>query len=154
MNTTKKIQAFTLSELLVVLVISSIVVTLSFLALGNVQKQVRSINQTFEKQQQIIKLERWITMDINTSKARFDQNNKVLECSNAKETAKYRFTESGIIRGTDTLKLVPKKMKLYLDGEEVKSGTVDALEFTFSDTYAQKGFFVFKRKDASYYMNN
>ena len=137
-----------------VLVISSIVVTLSFLALGNVQKQVRSINQTFEKQQQIIKLERWITMDVNTSKTSFDQNKKVLVCSNAKETTQYRFTESGIIRGVDTLKLVPKMMKLYLDGEEVRNGTIDALEFAFSDTYAQKGFFVFKRKDASYYMNN
>ena len=43
----KKIQAFTLGELLVVMVISSIVVTVSFMALGNIQRQVKSVNETF-----------------------------------------------------------------------------------------------------------
>ncbi|MBL4604158.1 MAG: type II secretion system protein, partial [Flavobacteriaceae bacterium] len=49
----KKVHSFTLSELLVVLVISSIAVTISFLALNNVQKQIRNINLVFEKQQKI-----------------------------------------------------------------------------------------------------
>lgn len=153
MKRTKKIHAFTLSELLVVLVISSIVVTLSLLALGSVQKQVRSINLTFEKQQQILKLERWMAMDMNQSIVRFDRKKNVLECVKGKEIINYQFTEKGIIRGKDTLQLIPQNMNLYLDGELVKNEAVDAIEFAFSDTYSQKGFFVSKRKDASYYMN-
>ena len=60
-----KIKAFTLGELLVVLVVSSIAITISFLALENVQKQLKSIQSIFETQQQINHLERSITTDLN-----------------------------------------------------------------------------------------
>ena len=76
LNSKRKIQAFTLGELLVVLVISSIVVTLAFLMLSNVRRQVKSINNTFDTQQKVIKLERLLMLDLNTRNASYDSQKK------------------------------------------------------------------------------
>lgn len=153
MNSKRKIQAFTLGELLVVLVISSIVVTLAFLTLSNVQRQVKSINDTFETQQKVIKLERLLMLDLNTRNASYDSQKKRIVLTRGKDTVSYQFAESTIIREKDTIALSPAKMLFYLDGELVSSGDIDAIECSFSDLYAQKGFFVFKKKDASHYIN-
>lgn len=148
-----KIHAFTLSELLVVLVISSIVVTLSFLALSNVQRQVRAIHLAFEKQQKIVKLERLLSMDLNKREAFYDEGKNTLLFANATDTIVYQFTKDKVYREKDSMDLSCENKQFYLDGNQVVSGAVDALEFSFSDTYSEKGFFVFKRKDASYYIN-
>lgn len=153
MNANKKIHAFTLTELLVVLVISSIVITIAFLGLNHVQRQVRLINQTFEKQQKVIKLERLLNADLNTHKARYDKLRRILFLENQKDTVVYHFLQNQIIRDKDSISLDSQNMFLYLDGEIVSTGNIDAIEFSFSDTYSQKGFFVYKRKDASHYMN-
>jgi len=149
----RKVNAFTLSELLVVLVLSSIVVTLSFLALSNVQKQLRKITQTYEKQQTIGSLERMLNTDLNRYEADFDAKKRILFLKNDKDSISYQFSKKGIVKGTDSIALVPNKVDFFLDGKEVNSGVVDALEFSFSDTFSQDRFFVSKRKDAAYYIN-
>ena len=153
MKTNKKIQAFTLSELLVVLVISSIVVTLSFLALGNVQNQVRTVTKTFEKQQRIIQLERLLAMDFSKSTASFDKQNMVVVFTNSEEVTNYKFASKSIVRVKDTIDLAVEKIEFYLDGNKVTSGKVDAIEILFASTYSQQRFFVYQRKDASFYIN-
>lgn len=142
-----------MGELLVVMVISSIVVTLSFLALENVQRQIRSINQTYEKQQKILKLERLITMDLYEFEGQFDVANNQLVFSNSKNVIQYKLNTDHIIRQKDTIALPMKSKTFYLEGEKVASGQFDALELTFSDTYTQQGFFLYRKHDASYYMN-
>ena len=68
--------SFTLSELLVVLVISSIAITISFLALNSVQKQIQNINVVFEKQQKINNLERAINTDLNRFRGTYNSQKK------------------------------------------------------------------------------
>ena len=68
----KKINAFTLGELLIVMVISSLVISLSFLALNNIQRQMRSVQATFKKQQKILTLERMLTTDLHGGTAYCD----------------------------------------------------------------------------------
>ena len=153
MNRRHKISAFTLGELLYVMVISSIVVTLSFLALDNVQRQIRSINTTFEKQQKILKLERLLTMDLYNMEGSFDVVNNQLVFQNTKEAIGYQFKDSWIVRKEDSLELSVSLKKFYLEGEEVLSGQFDAMQLGFSDTYNQQGFFLYRKHDASYYMN-
>ncbi len=149
----KKVIAFTLSELLVVLVISSIAVTLSFLALNNVQKQLRNINIVFEKQQAINSLERIINRDLNKYQGTYDQKNQQLLFVSFKDSVQYHIKERVILRNSDSINLKAKNIIFYLEGIQVKSGIVDAIEFTFENTYTQNGLFVYKRKDASYYIN-
>jgi prepilin-type N-terminal cleavage/methylation domain-containing protein len=149
----KKVIAFTLSELLVVLVISSIAVTLSFLALNNVQKQIRNINTIFEKQQAMTSLERIMNRDLNQYQGTYNQKNQKLLFVRFQDTVQYHFKEHSIIRNTDSIALKAKNITFYLEGEKVRNGIIDAIEFSFENTYTQNGLFVYKRKDASYYIN-
>jgi len=121
--------------------------------LSNVRKQVKSINDTYETQQKVIKLERLLMLDLNTRNASYDSERKRIVLNRGKDTVGYQLAENTIIREKDTIALSPAKMLFYLDGELVSSGDIDAIECSFSDLYAQKGFFVFKKKDASYYIN-
>jgi competence protein ComGC len=149
----KKVTSFTLSELLVVLVISSIAVTLSFLALRNVQKQIKSINTVFEKQQKMNSLERIINADLNRFTGAYDQKNNQLTFTSLKDTVRYNFKENHLFRNLDSIALKIKKTSFFLDGVEVTNGVIDAIEFSFENTYTQNNLFVYKRKDASHYIN-
>tara|TARA_B100000780_G_C21125721_1_gene456736 strand:+ start:5645 stop:6118 length:474 start_codon:yes stop_codon:yes gene_type:complete len=149
----KKIKAFTLGELLVVLVVSSIAITISFLALENVQKQLKSIQGVFETQQQINHLERSITTDLNRYTAVYNASKNNIVFKDGNKTIQYQIRKDYILRNKDTIALSPKEITCYLNGKQVKNGTIDALEFSFSKTYSQNGFFSYKIKDAAHYMN-
>ncbi len=149
----KKIKAFTLSELLVVIIISSIVVSLSFLALQNVQSQVRNIITTFEKQQEINRLERWLQQDLNQYACEYDEGRKALSLKNSKGEIEYLFGKEIIKRNQDSVVLTVTKLQFYLDGSTVEKGKIDAVEMNFANIYSQRQFFVYKRKDASFYLN-
>lgn len=154
MNSLKKIQAFTLGELLVVMVISSIVVTISFMALGNVQKQVQSIKTAFDRQQKILSFERLLLSDLHAYKAEYLADKKQLIFENSNERVRYELLNDKIIRGIDTVQLPVQQIQLYLEGEKVSSGRFDAIEFSFSDTYNQQGFFIYKQNDGAHYINH
>jgi competence protein ComGC len=61
----KKVTAFTIAEMLVVLVISGIVISLTMLILSLVQKQLSIINTNNEKTTEIQLLERVLWQDFN-----------------------------------------------------------------------------------------
>lgn len=150
----KKVRAFTLSELMVVLVVSSIVVTIAFLALSTVQKQVRNIQLAYEKQQEIQYLERILLADLNTHEGYYDATKDALILMSSKDTLRYYFNKNNIVRKRDTIPLEIASKKMYLNGDEVKSGFVDAVEYYFSNTFYTSSIFAFKVKDAAYYLNN
>ena len=149
----KKLPSFTLSELLVVLVISSLVISLSFLALNNVQKQVRNVTKTFDKQHRVAKLERLLRSDLNRYNGFYNATGSVLQLKNTTDSLSYHFTDSTVVRGKEVIPLQINQIMFFLDGVAVPSGAVDAIEGVFSDTFFQGGFFVYKRKDAAYYIN-
>jgi Na+-transporting NADH:ubiquinone oxidoreductase subunit NqrC len=135
------------------MVISSIVVSLSFLALENVQRQVRSINQTFDRQQKILKLERMLAMDLETYQNTFDKVNNRILFYGKNDTVQYRFLNSKVYRNKDSIELSIQNTVFYLEGNPVTAGKFDALEFQFSDTYNQQGFFLYRRNDAFHFIN-
>ncbi len=151
---TRKIKAFTLSELLVVLVITSIVVSLTFLTLRLVQKQITSIQTNFNDQQEIQFLERALLQDINTYNAYYDSKNDVLKLSHGKDSIHYEFTDNYIVRKKDTFQLKLVDKRFLIDTKEVKTGWIDALQFTFNQSYSTKNIFIYKIKDAAHYMNH
>ena len=149
----KKMKAFTLGELLVVLVVSSIAITISFLALENVQKQLKSIQHVFKTQQQINHLEKSITTDLNRFIAVYHAAKNTLVFKDANKAIQYQIGKEYILRNNDTIVLSVKELTFYLNGKQVANGVVDALEFSFSETYSQGSFFSYKIKDAAHYMN-
>ena len=147
-----KIQAFTLGELLVVMVISSIVVTLSFLALSTIQRQLRAIHATFEGQHTITQLERRLVMDLQESRQSFKRG-EVLVFQGVEDTVKYKLIEKRLVRQSDTLDISLEDIKLFYRGDSIATGTFDALEISFGNTYGERGFFIYKNNDASHFIN-
>ncbi|WP_418637466.1 PulJ/GspJ family protein [Winogradskyella sp.] len=151
---TKKIRAFTLSELLVVLVISSIVIALSFVVLGLVQKQISLIRNGSQKEQEILLLKRVLLKDIQTHNAFFDIKEQNLFCYSDIDTVQYVFESDYILRERDTIKLKVIGAQFLLDHRIVESGWIDAMYLSFDQTFGSKKIFLYKLKDAAHYLNH
>lgn len=149
----KKVKAFTLSELLVVLVISGIVVSITFLALQLVQKQIKEIQVNFRDQQDIQQFERVIVNDLNTRKPLLKKEENQLIFYGANDVITYTFEKDYFIREKDTFKLKIIEKSFFLDNEKVDKGNVDAIHFKFTQSYSAKQLFVYTIKDSEYYMN-
>lgn len=148
----KKIRAFTLTELLVVMVISTIVISLAFLVLTMVQKQVKTIKENLYLKQAIENLDSVLWKDFNES------NNVVLEkefISFEKEldTVIYTLQEKVIIREKDSFFIQTNDKTFFLDGLKVENGFIDALTLEFNNIYNTNKLFVYRKKDASFYLN-
>ena len=154
MSLNKKIPSFTLSEMMVVLVISAIVISLAITTLSLVQQQIRSISNNFEKNTEIRLLKRALIYDFNKYDLKYDSKEKQLICTNPTDTIIYVFNLTHIIRNQDTLQISITKNTVYLDAQPLKEGIVDALKLTFSKEFQNREIFIFKQKDATYYMNN
>lgn len=150
----KKIPSFTLSEMMVVLVISAIVISLAVTSLSFVQKQIKSISYNFEKNTEIRLLKRALVSDFNTYDLKYDSKEKQLICTNPKDTIMYAFQDSYILRNNDTLQISITKNTVYLDAQPMKEGVIDAIKLTLSKEFQNREIFIFKQKDATYYMNN
>ncbi|MCD8406214.1 PulJ/GspJ family protein [Tenacibaculum finnmarkense] len=154
MKLTKKIPAFTLSEMLVVLVVSTIVISLAFVTLTMVQKQVSVIKHNFHIRQESQFLERILWHDFNNYTAKFQQQENKLLLYNSIDSVEYIFNDTFIFRNNDTLHLQIKNKQLFLDGNIVTQGVIDAISLETSVTFNNNKLFVYKTKDASHYLNS
>ena len=149
----KKIKAFTISEMLVVLVISSVVVGLSLTVLNLVQKQVNTINYNNAINTQMQQLERVLTHDFQRCNLSYNREKNELKCISISDTIIYSFKEDLVLRNTDTLKIPIYKIMMYIDGNAVKESAIDAIEIQLSNESSENKLFISKTKDASFYMN-
>ena len=150
----KKVDAFTLSEMLVVLVVASLVISMTFMVLNLVQKQVTSIRKNFSTQQQIQLLERLLQQDFNTYTIRYNQTKDMLELTNEIDTITYIFNDEYVLRQTDTIRVKILNKAVFLDGELITSGFTDAITINTEQLYNTNKIFVYQHKDASHYLNN
>lgn len=150
----KKYNAFTLSEMLIVLVVSSIVIGITFTVLNLIQKQVSGIRNNFSNQQEVQTLERVLWQDFNTYDVYYSLINDALEFTNNKETIIYRFNENYVLRQNDTIKTNIINKSLFLNGKLVTNGYIDAISIVTEKQYTSNKIFAFKQKDANYYLNN
>lgn len=150
---TKKINAFTLTEVMVVLVISSIVISLAFMILSLVQKQMESIHKNINFRSETMFFERVLWHDFNSYSMSYDVKNDVLLGKRALDSISYVFYDEYLIRNSDTI-FVPIQNKLfYIDGAEVVEGGIDAVKFTTSKKVIERDVFIFKDKAADSYIN-
>lgn len=149
----KKFNAFTISEMLVVLVISSIVVGLALTVLNLVQKQLNSISNNYTKNTEIRLLERALVYDFQRYNLFYNNKNNQLMGHSIKDTVLYSFKENFVLRNKDTIKASIYKSTIYLDGNMVKGKAIDAIELQLSKEFSEKKLFISKIKDASFYLN-
>jgi prepilin-type N-terminal cleavage/methylation domain-containing protein len=148
-----KVNAFTLAEMLVVLVVASIVISMGFVVLTMVRKQVFVIQKNYQKKQEVQFFETIFSKDFNTGSAFYHQKENSLTLKNTKDSIQYTFLDKMIVREKDTLKIEISTKKLFLDGKQVKEKTIDAIEIELSSSFANRQLFIQQTKDASYYIN-
>lgn len=147
----KKLEAFTLAEMLVVLVITGILVTMALLVLNLVQKQTKSITSVYNDNTEIHLLERVLWQDVAKGNMQFQKQQ--LLCTSEIDTVSYVFKKDMVIRNTDTLWVSVKGIQIYLDGNTTtKNNVVDAIELELQHQM-NRSIFIYKTKDAAHYMN-
>lgn len=153
MKLTKKINAFTLSEMLVVLVISSIVIATAFLILSMIQQQFRVIQTNMNHKHEIGFFERILWQDFNKHSVKYLKDIDRLILTNHIDSITYSFYKDYVIRETDTLPIQTVQKELFLDGVKVTSGNIDAIKIEILPSLGCKKIFVYTSKDATFYLN-
>jgi len=151
----KKIKAFTLSELMVVLVLTAIVVGLAFSILNLVQKQMLGIQYNYATTTELHKLEQSLWIDFNTyNHIKYNANTNELLFKNEINSIRYIFQKEWVLKNNDTINIAIENKNFYLDGKNVNKGIIDAIELTQLEKSQNTSLFVYNKKDATYYMNN
>ena len=148
-----KISAFTLGEMIVVLIISTIVVGLAFTSLSLIQKQMLSIQTNYDRSMTLNKLETALWLDFNRYNfVEFDNIENELVFSNEIESKTYIFQNEFIIKGKDTFGIKTQYKNLYFQGSATDRGLIDALELETSKEFGNQKLFIFKKNSASAFM--
>ncbi|MCR8667515.1 prepilin-type N-terminal cleavage/methylation domain-containing protein [Aestuariibaculum sp. M13] len=151
----KKINGFTLNELVIVLIITSIVVGLAFSILSIVQRHMSAIQKNIIHHTQLDKLEQRLWMDFNRfSTITYDKDNELLIFINELDTLNYEFLDKHVVIGSDSLQIEIKEVNLFFLGHSVDSGNVDALKLEMTEGFQSQQLFVYKHNDAAIFMNN
>ncbi|MDD7886053.1 prepilin-type N-terminal cleavage/methylation domain-containing protein [Flavivirga sp. 57AJ16] len=154
MNTKHKIEAFTLSEMIIVIIITSIVVGMAFSVLSLVQRHMGSIQSNFNKSTELDKLEQALWIDFNRyAKISYNGMEDKLIFTSEIDTINYKFTKAYIVKGLDTFKLPLQHKTIFFDGQEKQSGFMDAIKLETTKALQSQQLFIYKQNDATQYMN-
>lgn len=149
-----KIQAFTVSEMVVVLILTSIVVGLAFTVLSLVQKHMSGIQNNFMNRAELNKLEQSLWVDFNRySKIKYNDLDEELIFANELDTISYQFYEAYVIKNRDTFHIPLQRKIQFFKGNPIRTGEIDALKIEAAKIMQNQQLFVFKRNDATTYMN-
>lgn len=154
METSSKIKAFTLSELVVVLILTSIVVGMAFSVLNLVQKHMAGIQDNFNKRTELNRLEQSLCLDFNTyPNIEYKPFDDTLVFSNEIDSIVYNFNKEFIAKATDTFQISIQNKTFYFLGEPILSGKLDALKLETSKDFQNQQLFVFKQNAATHFMD-
>lgn len=152
MTSKTKIAAFTLSELIVVILITVIIIGFAFSTLNLVQTHMRSIESNFNKTMQWQLLEQSLTIDMHQAQlSLYDNKENLLKLESELEIATYRFDKNNIITPRDTLNIAPQKIDYFYLGNVTYQDKIDAIKI-FTDTINNKFIFIVKPNDAHFLM--
>lgn len=150
----RKIQAFTLQEMMVVLAITTIVVGMAFSVLNLVQKQMGTIEGIYEVKLEANKLRQSLWIDFNRySYAHFDERKNQLYFSNELEEKIYTITEDQFATEKDTFDIALDFKQFYFNNQEQQAGEIDAIELKTSKETGYQQIFVFKENAPATYIN-
>lgn len=150
-----KVPSFTLSELLVVMIITVIIVGIAFSVLNLVKKEIVFIEKNYSKKTVMLLFEQKLWQDFNQyQNITFHPEDNTIMMQSDIDTIMYRFSNDFIIRENDTLRSKIEIDKLYLEGKETKEGPIDAIALSGNKEIPEYTIFVFKENDATFFMNN
>lgn len=149
-----KVKSFTLSELLVAMIITVIVVGLAFTVLNLVKKQIIFIQDNYNKTNEFALFKQSIWLDFNRNNTVFfNLNEKKIIFKSATDSIYYTISDDFVLRNKDTLNVNINIEKLLFQGNEVSQGNIDGISLVENKEGIDSHFFVFKKNDATLFMN-
>lgn len=149
-----KVKSFTLSELLVVMIITAIVVGMAFSVLRLVQKQISSIQSNYEKSTKLSLFEQRLWQDFNEySKVNFNKQSNQLVLASELDSIVYVFEADYAIRNKDSVKVKLTVENVFYEGEKVTEGEIDAISISGEAELPKFKIFVSKKNDLTQKMN-
>lgn len=149
-----KLKSFTLSEMIVVMIITAIVVGMAFSVLRIVQKQIHTIQNNFEKTSTLTLFEQKLWQDFNEPHIIvYDSAKQLLILTSEIDTIRYSFQDNFSLRNRDTIKLRIKPNKALFRGKEINNGQIDALSIFAETELPDYQIFVSKKNDLTFQMN-
>lgn len=153
MKKKNKIEAFTLAEMIVVLVVSSIVIATGFLVLQMARQQIRVIQKNYYKKQEVSSFENILYRDFSSKTAKYNPSKQLLILKSQKDSILYQFKEKYITRNKDTFEIEANKIITFLDGNKATNNSIDAIQISLSENFSNVKLFLQQTKDASHYIN-
>lgn len=149
-----KLKSFTLSELIVTMIITLIVVGIAFTVLNFVSKNVTTIGSNYASRTGLGFFEQCIWQDFNKSnKISYDPDVRRLLITSQTDTITYSFEDNYLLRNTDTIKPAATVNKVYFQGIGTSRGTIDAISLTAVGIKPDYTIFVYKRNDGTNFIN-
>lgn len=149
-----KVKSFTLSELLIVMIITAIVIGMAFSVLRLVQKQIHTIKTNYDKSSTLALFEQKLWQDsYEMNNVQFVRANNTLQMQSETDTVSYTFGVEYTLRNKDTIKLKLAISKLYFEGKETKEGLIDAIAVSGEAELPEYKIFVSKKNDITLFMN-
>ena len=150
MQTIKKIHAFTLGEMIIVLILSSIVVGLAFSVLSLVQSHMLSIQENYQKNTELSKLEALLYLDFNRyTTITYNPLEQQLNFETPLDTVHYQFSEQYISRKKDTFHIPIARKQFYFNGAFCNDGPIDAIQLFPKKPFQAQQLFIFKYNAAA-----
>lgn len=154
MRLNKKLKAYTLSEMIIVLILTSIVIGLAFSVLELVQKHMSAIQVNYNRNLELNSIETTLWLDFyKYPNIVYDSNENELNFSTELDSISYKFIDELIIREQDTFPLFFQNKLFYFNGELTQGQNIDAIKFEASEKFKNQLLFVYKYNDANTFMN-
>ena len=149
MTNKHKIPAFTLSEILVVLAITSIVIAIAFTVLRLVTKQFTTMRARYEERTEVTRFKQRLLFDFEEGSTAFwDEKQQELAITVQDETIQYEIAPDYVLRDRDTIPFQVQSSRFYYKGDEIEEGVTDGLELTLMIANRPVVFFVSRKVDA------
>jgi type II secretory pathway pseudopilin PulG len=152
-NRSYKIKAFSLTEMIVALLVTVIVVGLAFSVLSLVQRQMGQMEANYERGTELNLLRQALWMDFSGhGRITYDGSAQRLHFENGPKGMDYLFEADRVIRERDTFFIKMEEVMFYFDGLGITEGPVDAIGLKGKGTNGGR-IFVHKYNTAENYMD-
>lgn len=150
----KKINAYTLSEVLVVLLLTSIIAGMAFSVLSMVQKQLFSVQKNMDLKTNFRQLEQSLMLDFNKyHNVKYNVEDDQLVCYSELDSIIYNFNLNYVQKNIDTFYVAGIHKRLFFTTKEVENGIIDAIKIDSIGKNPNLQMFLFKKNDANTFFN-
>lgn len=149
---TRSQNAFTVAELVVVLIVSLLVFSIGIIMFTSTGKYLNDVSEDFEEDRRIHLLNQLLWQDMAQSSDRAHQNNK-LHFYTAKDTVVYTFFLDYITRNNDSIATGFTDMELFYQGDRSVTPFFDAVKIKLKTLGKDNYLFIYTDIYADHYMN-